>query len=197
MSKAELRRSARGLSRPLFHRRRERGQAIVLVLILIAAGAGIVWWLFTARQQSEEEARAFAREAARRMAFDLDRKFLDRVIAPDQVTRYPPSFRDRIIEKLRSFGRPSGEVELDGEVVFTSHFFQPAARFRARLTYPQSPVDLYLAVSRPKGWWQIDDMNVSWEQPAPPPPPPELVLPSPSPSPTPAPRASPQRRASK
>ena len=196
MLKAELASAPRSLGSRRLRRTHQRGQAIVLVLVLIAAGAGIVWWLFTARQQSEVEARAFARDAARRMAFDLDRKFLDRVIAPDQVTKYPPSFRDRIIDKLRGFGRPSGEVELDGEVLFTSHFFQPTARFRARVTYPQSPVDLYLAVSRPKGWWQIDDMNVSWEQPPPPPPPP-LEIASPSPAPSPTVRASPQRRASK
>jgi hypothetical protein len=190
VSKAELRPPEQRLRLHLVRHTRERGQAIILILVVIAVGAGIAWWLFTARQQSEEEARAFARDAARRMAFDLDRKFLDRVIAPDQVAKYPPSFRDRIIEKLRGFGRPSGDIELDGKVHFTSHFFEPTARFRARLTYPQSPVDLYLAISRPKGWWQIDDMNVSWDQP----PPPETPPPSPSPTVS----ASPQsRRASK
>ena len=136
------------------------------MLILVALGAAIAWWLTVSRQKSEEQAKGFAREVATRLAVDLDRKFLDRVIAPERVAKYPPSFRDRVIEKFRGFGRPTGPVELEGDVVFTSGFFNPAGTFRAKLTYPQMPAVLYLMVSRPKGWWQIDEMNISWTPPA-------------------------------
>lgn len=149
----------------------EEGQAAFLVLIIVAILIGIASWLFSARHGGERDARAFAKEAAQRIAFDLDRSFIDRVIAPEQVTRYPPSFRERLLERLRGFGRPSGDIEVDGEIWFVSHFFQPSGRFRAALNYSGRPVYLYLAVSRPKGWWQIDDMHVSWEQPAEEPPP--------------------------
>lgn len=127
--------------------------------------AAIGWWLILSRQESEAQARDFAREAATRLAFDLDRKFLDRVIAPARVAKYPPSFRDRIIDKLRGFGKPTGPAEIEGEVWFTSYFFTPSGTFRAKLTYSRTPVVLYFAVSRPQGWWQIDDLNVSWEAP--------------------------------
>ena len=144
----------------------ERGQSIVLVLILVAIIAAIAWWLTLSRQQSEQQAKDFAREVATRLAVDLDRKYFDRVIAPERVAKYPPSFRDRAIEKFRGFGRPTGPVELEGDVVFTSVFFNPSATFRAKLNYPQMPAVLYLMVSRPKGWGQIDEMNISWTPPA-------------------------------
>ena len=161
---------------------RERGQAAVLVLIVVALIIGVAWWLITSRQQSEAEAKNFVREAATRLAFDLDRKFLDRVIAPEQVAKYPPSFRDRVIQKFRGFGRPTGAVEVEGDLFFTNYFFLPSGNFRAKLNYPTTPVVLYLAISRPKGWWQINELNISWEQPPPPPPPAaEEITPVPQP----------------
>ncbi|HSH38155.1 MAG TPA: hypothetical protein VK993_05160 [Chthoniobacterales bacterium] len=162
-------------------RHRERGQSAVLVVVLLAIVGGIAAWLFAARARSEAEAREFARDAATRLAVDLDRKFFDRAIAPDRVAKYPPSYRDRVIDKLRGFGRPIAPVELEGSVSFTSHFFQPTATFRAHLRYPQMPANLYLTISRPRGWWQIDDMNISWEQAAPPEPPPAPAAAAPSP----------------
>lgn len=145
-------------------------QAIIIVLVVFAVLAALVWWLFSARQQSEAAAREFARDAATRLAFDLDRKFLDRTIAPDRVAKYPPSYRDRIITKLSGFGRPTAPAEMSGDVYFTSYFFQPSGTFRARLQYPQMPAEIHMAISRPKGWWQIDDINISWDQPPPPEP---------------------------
>ena len=157
----------------------------MLVLVVVAIIIGVAWWLIKSRQQSEIEAKNFVRETATRLAFDLDRKLLDRVIAPEQVAKYPPSFRDRVIQKLRGFGRPSGSVDVEGELFFTNHFFLPSGNFRAKLTYPTTPVVLYLAISRPKGWWQINELNISWDQAPPPPPPPtaEEMAPVPQPSP--------------
>ena len=158
-----------------------RGQTTVLVLVVLAIFGGIAWWLVSSRQQSEKEAREFARDTATRLAFNFDRKFLDRVIAPERVAKYPPSYRDRVVEKLRGFGRPTEPVEVDGQVLFTSYFFNPTASFRAQLKYPGMPAALHLTVSRPRGWWQIDDLNVSWEQPPPPEPAPAPEIPPPPP----------------
>ena len=158
----------------------------MLAIVLVAIVGGLAWWLFASREQSEAEAKNFVRETATRLAFDLDRKFLDRVIAPEQVAKYPPSFRDRVIGKFRAFGRPNdAAVEVEGDLFFTNYFFQPRGNFRAKLTYPTTPVVLYLSISRPKGWWQIDEMNISWEQPPPPVPPAAEGMP-PVPPPPPA-----------
>lgn len=158
-------------------RQGETGQAIILVLIVVAIIAALVWWLILARQESEAQARDFARDAATRLAFALDRKFLDRTIAPERAPRYPPSFRDRIVDKLRGFGRPTAPPEMSGDVYFSSYFFQPSGTFRAQFRYPQMPVEIHMAISRPKGWWQIDDLNISWDQPAPPEPVPAAAAP--------------------
>ena len=171
----------------------------MLVLIVVAVLGGITWWLYASRQQSEEAAKNFARDVATRLAFDFDRKLLDRVIAPEQMAKYPPSYRERVVEKLRTFGRPTSPVEVTGQVLFTSHFFNPVGTFRAQLNYPGMPAALHLAISRPRGWWQIDDLNVSWDQPPPPEPPPEpppvdpaaVATPTPTPKPTPTPRPTP------
>jgi hypothetical protein len=165
----------------LTQRWHERGQAIVLVLIVVAILAGIAWWLILSRHESEAQARDFARDAATRLAVNFDRKFLDRVIAPDRVAKYPPSYRDRVIEKLRGFGQPIGPVEVEGDVIFQSYFFQPSGTFEAKLKYAHMPAAIHLAVSRPKGWWQIDDLNISWNQPAPAPAP--VLQPTPAPPP--------------
>ena len=145
---------------------------MVLVLIVLALIGGIIWWLFASREQSERAARDFAREVATRLAFDFDRKLLDRVMAPERTAKYPPSFRDRLIANLRKFGRPTKPVEVTGDVYFVSHFFEPIGTFRAQLDYPDMPAELQFAISRPRGWWQIDDINVTWELPPPPEPPP-------------------------
>lgn len=138
-----------------------------MVLIVVAIIAALGWWVILSRQESEAQARDFARDAATRLAFDFDRKFLDRTIAPERVSKYPPSFRERIVERLRGFGRPTAPPEMTGDVVFTSYFFQPSGTFRARVQYPQMPVEIHLAISRPKGWWQIDDLVIWWDQPLP------------------------------
>ena len=160
-----------------------------MVLIVVAIIGGIAWWMVRAREGSKRDAKEFVRQAATRLAFEHDRKFLDRVIAPDRVSKYPPSFRERLVEKLRGFGRPSAPPEVEGEVLFVRGFFEPMGNFTAKLPYAnQPPATLQFAISRPKGWWQIDNVNVLWELPQP-----VEVAPAPPPPP-PTPAASPARR---
>ena len=149
---------------------------MALIVLMLLAGLG--WWLFSARESRAQEAKAFVREVAARLAFDLDRKVLDVRLNREAQVRYPPSFRDRLIDRLRGFGRPTGDIEVKGDVVFTSYFFEPSGLLRAALTYPQMRVYLDLTVSQRHMRWQIDTINLSWEpiadapQPAVPVPPP-------------------------
>ena len=136
---------------------------MLLLLIVVAILVALGWWLFSARAARAQEAKAFAREVATRLAFDLDRKVLDLRLGREAQVRYPPSFRDRLIERLRGFGRPAGPIEVKGDVVFTSHFFQPSGLLRAELSYPEMRVYLDLTISHPQMWWQIDTIMLSWE----------------------------------
>ncbi|MFN2508974.1 MAG: hypothetical protein ABR589_09400 [Chthoniobacterales bacterium] len=160
--------------------RNTSGQAVVLLIIVLAILGGITWWLFSSKKQNESGAREFGRETVTRLAFQQDRKFLDRSLGDDARIHYPPSFRELLFARFRQLGTPSGEIDFQGDVTFTSRFFEPKGTFRAQINYPNGlPAFLDVGVSMPKGWWQIDYLNLTWNPaPAPPPPPPE-VAPSP------------------
>ena len=132
---------------------------LVVVALLVALG----WWLFSARAKRAEEAKTFVRHVATRLAFDFDRKVLDVHLGREAQVRYPPSFRDRLLDKLRAFGRPANEIGVRGDVVFTSHFFQPSGLLRAELVYPETRVYIDMTVSHPQMWWQIDTLSLMWE----------------------------------
>jgi hypothetical protein len=152
---------------PTSSRRREGGQVLVLFLIVLAVLGGIGWWLFTSRDQSGQAARAFAREAGLKLGREHDQKFLDVHIGPEVQTRYPPSYRERLLTKLRGLGVASDDVQVEGDVAFTSHFFSPHGRFKVLLGYPDTrKAELYLVVSNPHPWWQIDEINLVWYPPA-------------------------------
>lgn len=136
-----------------------------MLLIVLAVLAGIGWFLFASKQKSEAAAKAFVQEAATRLAFQFDRKFLDVHLASDAQTRYPPSFRERFFDRLRALGVPAGPVEVEGKVHFTSYFFQPAGQLRARLNYSAAPAYIDFHVSHPNAWWQINNLNLTWTRP--------------------------------
>ena len=141
------------------------GQAIVLLLIVVVVLGGIAWWLFTARDGSEADARAFAKEAATRLAFQHDTKFLNLHLGLEAQRKYPPSFRERFFDRLRSLGSPSGTPDVEGRVMFTSQFFQPTGEFSCLIQYPHAPATISMAISRPTGRWQIDYLNLIWTPP--------------------------------
>jgi len=150
---------------------------LAIVLAVLMAGA---CWLYWSRLSNEKAARNFAREMAEHLATQLDRKFLDTHMAPEREAHYPPSYRDRFIDNLRSLGKPSDPATIEGNVTFDSYIFDPRGSFTAHLNYASGPAQISYAFSRPKGWWQIDGLNLSWTVPHS----------QPSPSPSAAPRAS-------
>lgn len=151
--------------------RKQRGQAIVLLLIVLAIIAGIIWWLFSSRAQSQENAREFARVVGSRLATHFDRKFLDARLGQRADVQYPPSFRERFFERLRRLGVAQGPFTVNGEVFFTSYFFTPNAQLRVQLDYPNAPpAYLDVEISRPKMQWQIDYLNLTYDVPPPPAP---------------------------
>jgi type II secretory pathway pseudopilin PulG len=170
--------------------RGEIESVVVLLLVLLALLGGATWWLYSSRARSEEAARQFASEASIKLAAQYDRKFFDTHIAREVQTRFPPSYRERLLNHLQEFGIPSAAPEVHGDVTFASHFFSPQGRFRVHLVYPTTTADMDLLVSNPKGWWQIDYVNLTWYPPPPPPPEPSPSgSPSVTASPTPTARA--------
>ncbi|MGI8821368.1 MAG: hypothetical protein ACR2ID_10960 [Chthoniobacterales bacterium] len=152
------------LSRP--RRAGERGQVIVLLVIVLATVGGIAWWLFATRAASEKAARDFAHEAGLKLGREFDRKFLDVRIGSEVQTRFPSSFRDRLIDHLKRLGVASEEVEVEGDLTFTDRFFKPHGAMKVHLLYPDGmKAVLYLSISNPHGWWQFDYLNLAWYPP--------------------------------
>ena len=108
----------------------EGGVALLVIVLLLLAG--IVWWLYSSRQDAEKNARIFANEVVKRVAVNYDEKYLHVKLSPDAQIQYLKSWRDRLIDRLREFGVPAQPIDLQGDVAFTSYFFDPHGTFRAR-----------------------------------------------------------------
>lgn len=162
----------------------EGGIALLVILLLILGG--IVWWLYAARSDAERNVRTFAAEVAKRTTVDFDQKFLNLHLSNAAQGQYLPSWRDRLIERLRGFGVPSQPLEVQGDVAFSSYFFDPHGLFRAELKYPTMSAHLELSISRGMTMWQIDTIDLIWNPPpAPTPGPTPEASPTPTPTPTP------------
>jgi hypothetical protein len=146
-------------------RRAESGQAIVLLLILLALAGGGWWMLHSARATREKEAREFATEVATRVVLQRDLGFLNLRIAPEAQREYPPSWRERLLYRIREVGDPVPKIQLTGQVQFTRRFFEPKGHFRAQIDFYSGPGYLDMVVSHPKAIWQIDALNWTWVPP--------------------------------
>lgn len=169
--------------------RAERGQVVVLLIVLLAVLGGGWWMLKSSRDKREKEAWEFAREAATRIVVQHDIRFLDRTLSQEAQMMYPPSWRERLMDRIREPGAVKSEMRLRGTVLFNSQFFEPAAEFIAEWDTPTGPGSLDLKFSHPKAFWQIDGLNWTWQ-----PPPPPTPSPTPSPSPLPSATASPKAK---
>jgi len=167
-------------------RRSESGQVIVLLLILLAILGGGYWLLISSREKREKEAWAFARDAATRIVVQQDMRFLDRTLSPKAQVLYPPSWRERLMTRIREPGPPQSEPRMRGQLFFRSQFFNPEGEFIVEWDFPTGPASIDLKISHPQALWQIDGINWTWQAPPPPPTPTPSPTASPSPSPSPA-----------
>src|ERR1700681_1467973 len=116
-------------------RTRGEGGVALLVIVLVLLG-GIVWWLYSSRQDAEKNARVFATEIAKRVAINYDEKFLHVHLSPEAQIQYLKSWRERLMDHLRELGVPAQPIGVQGDLTFTNYFFDPHGMFRAQLTYP-------------------------------------------------------------
>ena len=135
------------------------GQVLGILIILLALlGAG-AWWLFSNKQAMTKEGREFGRETIQRLVVQHDLNFLSSHLSPEARRQFPPSMQQEIISKLQEFGAPVGPIDVQGDILFQSHFFEPRGSFNARLNYPARPANIDISISHPVGRWQIDDLS--------------------------------------
>jgi hypothetical protein len=163
----------------------------VIVLLLLG---GIVWWLNSSRQDAQKNARIFVTEVAKRVAINYDEKYLHVHLSPDAQKTYLRSSRDRLLDRLREFGALTQPIEVQGDVVFTSYFFDPHGQFHALLKYPAGPAQLDIDISRGMTVWQVDAISLSAVPPVAATPAPAPVAASPTPTPTPEPAQRSKRK---
>lgn len=137
----------------------------LLIIVLLLLG-GIVWWLYSSRQDAEKNARIFAAEVATRAAVNFDEKFLHVHLSPEGQKTYLRSSRDRLLERLHELGVPAQPIEVQGNIMFTSYFFEPRGTFHAQLKYPTTTEQLDIDISRGMTVWQVDTINLVWKPPA-------------------------------
>ncbi len=159
---------------------------IILLLVVLAVLGGGWWYLKKHRAQREQEGRAFAEEATRRIVLQQDAHFLGFHLSPRAQVLYPPSWRMRLLESIREPGPARPDFRVKGQVNFVSQFSEPTGRFVAEVATPTGPGFLELQISHPGVLWLIDAINWTWQ---PPPTPTPAATPSPTApsSPTPAP----------
>ena len=118
--------------------------ALLVILLLILGG--IVWWLYAARRDAAKNARQFAEQIVQTMAVNYDVRFLNLHMTPQAQVTYIPSWRDRMVQHLKSFGPLTKPIEVKGDVTFSSVFFDPHGMFETELTYAAMTAKLNVGI---------------------------------------------------
>jgi hypothetical protein len=134
---------------------------VIIVVVLIGLGA---WWLFSTKYTAEKEGRAFANEAIQRLSVQHDLAFLGSRLGPNAKLDLSPQLQRNLMETLTQLGVPAQPIQIDGDITFESHFFEPKGFFTAHLNYPARPGTLEIAISHPVGRWQFDSVKLNLER---------------------------------
>jgi hypothetical protein len=139
-------------------RSKSSGQVLGIVIIVLALiGAGF-WWLFSNKQTMAKEGREFGREAVQRVFVQHDLAFFSSHLSPEARRQFPPSAQQDLFTRIDKLGTPVGPVDVQGDIVFQSQFFEPRGNFHARINYPARGAEVNVSISHPVGRWQIDDI---------------------------------------
>src|SRR5205809_6495544 len=167
-------------------RLRSSGQVVViLVIVLVLLGIGY-WWLNSTKQEMAKEGKQFANEAVQKIVVRNDVNFFASHLSPQARMNFPVSAQQEFMNDIVQMGSPVGAIDLQGQMEFTSQFFEPHGAFHARINYPTRYADFDLSISHPVGRWQIDTIGFVKQSeqlgPAPAaPPPPSAAPPSSAP----------------
>jgi hypothetical protein len=137
------------------------GEGLVVVIIIVALIAVGAWWLFSTKHTAEKEGREFANEAIQRLTVQHELTFLESRLGPDAKLELSPPLQRNLIETLTHLGVPAQPIQIDGDITFESHFFEPRGFFTAHLNYPARPGTLEIAISHPVGRWQFDSVKLN------------------------------------
>jgi hypothetical protein len=139
------------------------GQILVIVIILLALLGIAYWWLDSNKRQMAQEGRQFGRQVIQELVMQHNVKFFADHLSPAMRLQYPPSAQQDLMTQLDKLGTPLSPPDVQGDIVFQSHFFEPNGNFHAKINYPTRGADINVAVSHPVGRWQIDEIAFAAE----------------------------------
>ena len=139
-------------------RLKSSGQVVVILIIVVVVVFIGYWWLYSNKQKMAQEGTAFGKEAIQKIAVQHDVNFFGAHLSPQARMQFPPSAQQEFISRIEKLGPPVGNVDVQGDVVFQSQFFEPRGNFHARIQYPTRGAEINVSISHPVGRWQLDDV---------------------------------------
>ena len=144
-------------------RPKSSGQILVIVIIvLVLIGIGF-WWLSSNKQQMAKEGSEFGRKVIQELVVQHNVKFFADHLSPAMRLQYPPSAQQDLMTQLAKLGTPLSSPDVQGDIQFQSHFFEPNGNFHAHINYPTRGAEINVSISHPVGRWQIDDIAFAAE----------------------------------
>ena len=135
---------------------------VVVIIVLVLIGIGF-WWLFSNKQQMAKEGNEFGRKVIQELVMQHNVKFFADHLSPAMRLQYPPSAQQDLMTQMDRLGTPLSAPDVQGEIQFQSHFFEPNGNFHARINYPARGAEINVSVSHPVGRWQIDEIAFTAE----------------------------------
>jgi len=141
-------------------RLRSSGQVVaILVIVLVLLGVGY-WWLNSTKQEMAKGGKEFANEALQKIVVQHDINFFASHLSPQARMSFAAvTAQQEFMNEIVQMGAPVGAIDLQGQMEFTSQFFEPHGAFHARINYPARYADFDLSISHPVGRWQIDTIG--------------------------------------
>jgi hypothetical protein len=136
---------------------------VILIIVLVLIGIGY-WWLDSNKRQMAQEGNQFGKQVIQELIMQHNVKFFADHLSPAMRLQYPPSAQQDLMTQLDKLGTPVSPPNVEGEILFQSHFFDPNGNFHAHINYPTRGADINVAVSHPVGRWQIDEIALNAEQ---------------------------------
>jgi len=136
---------------------------VILIIVLVLIGIGY-WWLDSNKRQMAQEGNQFGKQVIQELIMKHNVKFFADRLSPAMRLQYPPSAQQDLMTQLDKLGTPISRPDVQGDIVFQSHFFEPNGNFHAHINYPTRGADINVAVSHPVGRWQIDEIALNAEQ---------------------------------
>ena len=139
-------------------RSKSSGQILVIVIIVLVLLGIAYWWLDSNKRQMTQEGQAFGKQVIQEIVVQHNVKFFADHLSPAMRLQYPPSAQQDLMTRLDRLGTPVSPPDVQGDIQFQSHFFEPNGNFHAHINYPTRGADINVAISHPVGRWQIDEI---------------------------------------